>query len=56
MPIEIRELVIKATVNQEPSGNGNSSAGSGNSAASTEEIISLCVEKVLAIIKDKHER
>jgi Family of unknown function (DUF5908) len=63
MPIEIRELVIKATV-----GNGNSAANSGSNASNTEggnggggeaasdAFINICVEKVLEILKEKAER
>jgi hypothetical protein len=55
MPIEIRELVIKATVAQgeEPAGSTSSSDGSANQK---EEIINECVETVLQILKEKHER
>jgi hypothetical protein len=59
MPIEIRELVIKATVTQ----NGGSSqpptaaSSSGNNNISArEEIINTCVEKIIGILKDKYER
>lgn len=58
MPIEVRELVIKATVNQEVAG-GNTPAlasPSNNSTSPSEEIITICVEKALEILKDKHER
>jgi Family of unknown function (DUF5908) len=63
MPIEIRELVIKATV-----GSGDSAANSGNNASNTEggdggggeaasdAFINVCVEKVLEILKEKAER
>jgi len=57
MPVEIRELVIKATV--EPHG-GESPTGAGTGAGSNntpgEEMIKLCVEKVLDILKEKNER
>ncbi len=59
MPIEIRELIIKATVVQEGGGAGaaETGAGSGNNDASpNEELIKNCVEKVLEIIKDKNGR
>ena len=51
MPIEIRELVIKATVSE-----NQSSEGGGEVAESSEEIVKACVEQVLEILKDKQER
>ena len=58
MPIEIRELVIKATVNQSgESGKGATGAPQGNNnIAASEEIINTCVEKIIGILKDKYER
>ncbi|OQP60582.1 hypothetical protein A3860_32730 [Niastella vici] len=59
MPIEIRELVIKATVDgaQAP-GTGTNAPGKGASsnAAPGEDLIKECVDKVLAILKEKNER
>ena len=56
MPIEVRELVIKATIAQDGQ-QGNATPGSDNNAVSSQdEIINTCVEKVLEIIKDKMER
>ena len=57
MPIEIRELVIKATVNQDgpASSQGNSSA-TGHQETPNEEMINTCVEKILQILKEKNER
>lgn len=54
MPVEIRELVIKATVSHEGNASGKAPAASG--ANNTQEIIKVCVEKVLEIIKDRHGR
>jgi len=59
MPIEIRELIIKATVVQEGGGAGATATGAGsgnNDASPNEELIKNCVEKVLEIIKDKNGR
>jgi hypothetical protein len=59
MPIEIRELIIKATVVQEggKAGAAEAAASSGNNDASpNEELIKSCVDKVLEIIKDKNGR
>ncbi|MEC5143304.1 DUF5908 family protein [Chitinophaga sp. 212800010-3] len=55
MPIEIRELVIKAEVSPDNTAAGNSSAGNGNSTPQ-EALIELCVEKVLQVLKEKNER
>jgi len=57
MPVEVRELVIKATV----SGENNSQAAaqgnaSGSNSAPGEDMIKACVEKVLEILKEKNER
>lgn len=55
MPIEVREMVIKATVVPDAASSGAASSGEGGSANSV-EIVQLCVEKVLEILKDKDER
>ncbi|MDX2070786.1 MAG: DUF5908 family protein [Haliscomenobacter sp.] len=55
MPIEIRELVIKATVAQSD-GNGQGGSNNGNNADAKEADVNLIVEKVLAILKEKAER
>ncbi len=53
MTIEIRELIIKTTVNQKKSGSvDNSSAGGNNKESDIDKI----VEKVFEIIKEKSER
>jgi len=58
MPIEIRELVIKATVNQSgESGTATAAPSQGNNNISpSEEIINSCVEKIISILKEKYER
>ena len=58
MPIEIRELVIKAMVAQPEGGSpGTGTGGAGNNnTSSSEEIIAACVEKILDILKEKNER
>ena len=55
MPIEVRELVIKATVSEDgaPASKG-SAAGSQESPG--EEMINICVERILQILKEKNER
>ncbi len=58
MPIEIRELIIKATVAQEGTGNAASASQpmTNNNVSANEEIITACVEKILKILKEKDVR
>jgi hypothetical protein len=58
MPIEIRELVIKATIVQEGTAGASTapSSSSNNNVSANEEIITACVEKVLEIINDRNDR
>jgi hypothetical protein len=62
MPIEIKELHIKAVINQgdkqidQTSRAGSDKSAEGGSTSDKEEIIAECVEKVLAILKEKNER
>jgi len=58
MPIEVRELIIKATVTQEGQGGATVAASSNtnNNVSGSEEIITTCVEKVLEILKEKDVR
>lgn len=56
MPIEVRELVIKATVTQETTAGDALQPATNNAVTPNEEMINSCVEKVLAILKDKIER
>ena len=60
MPIEIKELVIKATV-VDGSGSGSQAAGLSEPGASrpplnTEQIVEACVEQVLSILEQKRDR
>lgn len=57
MPIEIRELVIKATIVQDgAAADRGGSTGQNNGVTASEELINTCVEKVLEILKEKNER
>ncbi len=57
MPIEIREVIIKATVQQETGGASKpGGAGSNNSVGPNEEVLQSAIEKFLDILKDKYER
>lgn len=58
MPIEIRELIIRARVEEisaaSPSRNGSRS--NQTSMTEREAIVAACVEQVLKILADKQER
>jgi Family of unknown function (DUF5908) len=54
MPIEIRELIIRATVGEESSSKSRTAASSPNDGQAA--IVNACVEKVLEILKEKNER
>ncbi|WP_197091591.1 DUF5908 family protein [Sphingobacterium endophyticum] len=57
MPVEVRELIIKATIVQELGSTPNSAASSQNNGINaSEEIVKVCVDKVLEILKEKNER
>ena len=55
MPIEIRELQIKATV-QETVTSTESTGATAAPETRVEEIVAACVEQVLNILKEKQER
>jgi len=56
MPVEIRELVIRATVTEDgKSGSAAPATGSGD-ATSPEQIVKLCVDRILEILKEKNGR
>jgi hypothetical protein len=60
MPIEIRELNIRVSVNQSPAEQDSTAGGGGGSkgggGGNKDEIIAECVEQVLEILKNKNER
>lgn len=61
MPIEIKELHIRVTVNAPGGGATPPPSGATTSANSPntpgkEDLIAECVEQVLQILQDKHER
>jgi hypothetical protein len=61
MPLEIRELHIKVTVNQPQGGGGTPAAdggggGSKEAATDKEKVIKQCIEEVMDIINNKNER
>lgn len=61
MPLEIRELVIKVTVNEGANQPGRPNAGNGqasgpNAGAGSQELLDQCVEQVIEILKRRRER
>jgi len=59
MPIVVRELIIRARVDEKTNGHsGGPSEGDARrmEALKTEKIVSLCVEKVMEAIERKKER
>jgi len=58
MPIEVRELVIKATVEQETGSPGKPApaADQNNSIGPNEGLIQACIDKITEIIKTRYER
>ncbi len=57
MPIEVRELVIKANIDGKQSREAASSAsGGGGNGANQAEIVQQCVDMVLAILRRERER
>lgn len=60
MPLEIKELHVKITVengNGGGGGNGAASGGGGNAAGEPDEAtVAACVDKVLEVLKEKSER
>jgi len=61
MPIEVRELVIKARVEEiPPAGSAGSNGTAGRSGALSDRelqtVVALCTEAVMKIIKKQNER
>ena len=56
MPIEIKELVIKGTINEASGQSGQMNGNGGSSEEEKKDIISQTVDKVLQILNDKKNR
>lgn len=55
MPVQVNEIIIKATIESEKGGKPESSANA-QPPANNEALISECVEQVLQILKTRYER
>lgn len=55
MPVEIRELVIRAEVNPQQGG-GASAQGDDAASSDREQLVRDCVEQVMELIRQKEER
>ncbi len=54
MPIEVRELVIKAVVTTD---DGTDPAGvSGSQSQPSEKLVRMCVDQVMEILREKQEK
>ena len=58
MPIEVRELIIKANIVDDGKDAATSSGqtGTNTNVSANEELINNCVEKILEILKMKNDR
>lgn len=57
MPIEIKELLIKTVVENAPaSQTPQSNTGNNESLNKQDQVIAMCIEQVMDIIKNKNER
>jgi hypothetical protein len=61
MPIEIKELHIRVTVNASPNGQQTGARGGGGGTVpddegGRDEIVAECVEQILGILESKRER
>lgn len=56
MPVEIRELIIRANVGNPNQGGSNNATGNDTDAVPKEEIVKECLQQVMDIVKDKSER
>jgi len=58
MPIEVRQLVIRATVSDEASGKKSPQAGEGSQppGAKKQDLVAECVDQVMEILREQQER
>ena len=55
MPLEIKELYIKATMGEQQGNAGNAQSG-GNGGGDKDAIIHQCVDEILKVLKNKAAR
>jgi len=55
MPFEVRELIIKATVEEEGKAKANAASGKMDENGK-QEIIASCVEQVMELLRQKNDR
>lgn len=56
MPVEIRELVIRASITEEGRTGASTPDDRSGDSSSSEQLVKICVDKILEILKDKHGR
>ena len=56
MPIEIKELQIKAVVQDDDCNTNSNKTPSSSSGNNIDSIVERCIEQVLNILKEKQER
>ena len=57
MPIEIKELIIKTVVDNTAAAQNQQQGTANNQPADNKEnLVNLCIEQVMEIIKNKNER
>ena len=56
MPVEIRELHIRATVQDAVPSSTTTVTAAADPTTNINDIVAVCVEQVLAILKEKEER
>jgi hypothetical protein len=56
MPVIIKELIIKAVVEETPNGGNSGGSGTAKSTQEQEELIATCVEQVLEILEKSKNR
>ncbi len=56
MPVEIRELVIRAEVGAQESRREGSSSGTRPAPKDKEALIAECIERIMQILQEREER